>query len=37
VKGPRRVLSLLVYAQSEDLVVPSATIARLFESIYGDG
>jgi predicted nucleotidyltransferase len=33
-KGPRRVLSLLVYAQSEDLVVPSAVIRTLVDTIY---
>jgi len=35
-KGPRRVLSLLVYAQSEDIVVPSWAIGRLVSAIYGD-
>jgi predicted nucleotidyltransferase len=33
-RGPRRVLSLLVYAQSNDLVVPTWAIARLFSEIY---
>src|SRR5436190_6453640 len=34
--GPRRVLSLLLYAQSNDLPVPDAAIVRLFRSIYED-
>ncbi len=34
-RGARRVLSLLVYAQANDLVVPAWTIHRLFERIYG--
>jgi predicted nucleotidyltransferase len=33
----RRVLSLLIYAQSEDLLVPDAAIRALFDEIYGDG
>jgi len=33
-RGPRRVLSLLIYAQSNDLVVPVLVLARLFGSIY---
>jgi predicted nucleotidyltransferase len=33
--GPRRVLSLLIYAQSEDLAVPNGVIAKLFDSVYG--
>jgi hypothetical protein len=32
--GARRVLSLLLYAQSTDLVVPDAVIRSLFETIY---
>jgi hypothetical protein len=32
----RRVLSLLIYAQSEDLLVPDAAVRALFEEIYGD-
>lgn len=32
--GARRVLSLLVYAQSVDLVVPAPVIRSLFETIY---
>ena len=34
-KGAHRILSLLVYAQSNDLIVPEQTIRSLFESIYG--
>ena len=33
--GARRLLSLLVYAQSSDLVVPEAVLRRLFDDIYG--
>jgi predicted nucleotidyltransferase len=33
-RGPRRVLSLLIYAQSNDLVVPEEAITRLFRTIY---
>lgn len=41
-RGPRRVLSLLVYAQSVDLNVPDAVIANLMGMVYagpgtGDG
>lgn len=32
--GARRVLSLLLYAQSNDLVVPSNPIRRLFEELF---
>jgi hypothetical protein len=32
--GARRVLSLLLYAQSNDLVVPERAIRELFETIY---
>ena len=32
--GARRVLALLVYAQSNDLVVPNRVIEQLFEEIY---
>ena len=32
--GPRRVLSLLIYAQSSDLLVPDEPIRALFELIY---
>ena len=34
-KGPRRVLSLLLYATSVDLVVPVGVIARLYECVRG--
>ncbi|HZD69137.1 MAG TPA: nucleotidyltransferase [Actinomycetes bacterium] len=33
--GARRVLSLLAYAQSDDLVVPDAAMRALFDMIYG--
>jgi predicted nucleotidyltransferase len=33
-RGARRVLSLLVYAQSNDLVVPERVIRELFATIY---
>lgn len=33
-RGARRVLSLLIYAQSNDLVVPTSPIARLFSELY---
>jgi predicted nucleotidyltransferase len=33
--GARRVLSLLTYAQSNDLVVPDSVIRALFDMIYG--
>jgi predicted nucleotidyltransferase len=32
----RRVLSLLIYAQSEDLLVPDSAVRALFEEIYGE-
>jgi len=35
--GPRRVLALLIYAQSIDLPVPEEPLRRLFELIYGQG
>jgi predicted nucleotidyltransferase len=35
--GPRRVLSLLLYAQSNDLAVPDRTIRSLFGVIYEGG
>jgi len=34
--GARRVLSLLLYAQSNDLIVPAGTIKELFHAIYTD-
>jgi predicted nucleotidyltransferase len=33
--GARRVLALLLYAQSNDLIVPDEAIKRLYEMIYG--
>jgi predicted nucleotidyltransferase len=35
--GARRLLSLLIYAQSSDLVVPDSVIRELFEIVYTDG
>jgi hypothetical protein len=35
-KGPRRVLSLLLYATSVDLVVPGSVISRLHGTAFGD-
>ncbi len=35
-KAPRRVLSLLLYAQSNDIYVPKPVIDRLYQSIFGD-
>ncbi|MGH7776967.1 MAG: nucleotidyltransferase [Candidatus Dormibacterales bacterium] len=35
--GPRRVLSLLVYAQSNDLIVPDEPIRRLVDLVYAQG
>jgi hypothetical protein len=35
-RGARRVLSLLIYAQSNDLVVPNWVLDELFESIYAE-
>jgi predicted nucleotidyltransferase len=32
--GPRRILSLLIYAQSNDLIVPASVIGRLYDSIF---
>ena len=34
--GPRRVLSLLLYAESSDLAVPTAVIAELHDMLHGD-
>jgi predicted nucleotidyltransferase len=34
--GARRVLSLLVYAQSNDLVVPDAPISELYATLYNE-
>ena len=33
--GPRRVLSLLLYAESNDLAVPNDTVKALFEAVHG--
>ena len=33
--GARRVLALLIYAQSNDLVVPEKAIRSLFKTVYG--
>jgi hypothetical protein len=33
--GTRRVLSLLTYAQSNDLMVPNSVIQELFQAVYG--
>ena len=35
-RGARRVMSLLIYAQSNDLVVPNWVIEELFEHIYDE-
>lgn len=35
--GPRRVLSLLLYAQSSDVAVPNAPVRELFEMVFGTG
>ncbi len=35
--GARRVLSLLTYAQADDLIVPNEAISALFGMVYGDG
>ena len=34
--GARRVLALLIYAQSSDILVPSWAIRRLFEEVYAE-
>jgi hypothetical protein len=34
--GARRVLALLVYAQSSDILVPTWAIRRLYEEVYGE-
>jgi predicted nucleotidyltransferase len=36
-KGARRVLALLLYAQSNDLIVTDETVRSLFESLYDAG
>jgi predicted nucleotidyltransferase len=35
-KGARRVLALLLYAQSNDLIVTDDTVRALFDSLYGE-
>lgn len=35
-RGPRRVLSMLVYAQSDDLPVPDPIVRRLFDATFGE-
>jgi putative nucleotidyltransferase-like protein len=35
-RGARRVLSLLVYAQSNDVLVPSWVIRRLYQEVYAE-
>ena len=34
--GARRVLSLLLYGQSNDLIVPASPIRKLFDALYAD-
>jgi hypothetical protein len=34
--GARRVLSLLLYAQSNDLVVPNGPIRALFDDVFAE-
>lgn len=34
-RGPRRVLSMLIYAQSDDLRVPDTVVRRLFDATFG--
>ena len=34
--GARRILSLLLYAQSNDLIVPSGPVKELFDAIYAE-
>lgn len=36
-KASRRVLSLLLYAQSNDILIPNWVVTHLFEHLYGDG
>jgi len=35
-KAPRRILSLLIYAQSNDILIPNNVIVELLHMIYGD-
>jgi hypothetical protein len=34
--GARRILALLIYAQSSDILVPSWAIRRLYEQVYAE-
>jgi len=36
-RATRRVLSLLLYAQSNDVLIPNWVIVQLFESVFGSG
>jgi predicted nucleotidyltransferase len=36
-RAPRRVLSLLIYATSDDLLVPTEVIRRLYDCVFGEG
>jgi predicted nucleotidyltransferase len=36
-RAPRRVLALLIYGQSNDILVPNRMIHQLFQSIFTDG
>jgi hypothetical protein len=33
--GPRRLLSLLLYAESNDLAVPTRVVESLFDTVHG--
>ncbi len=35
-RAPRRILALLIYAQSNDVWIPNSAIAQLAQSIFGD-
>lgn len=35
-KAPRRILALLIYAQSNDILIPNGIIVELTQMIYGD-
>jgi hypothetical protein len=35
-RAPRRLLSLLIYAQSSDILIPNHVIAHLYEFVFGD-
>lgn len=36
-KAPRRLMALLIYAQSSDIAVPNFLIQRLYETLFGSG